>query len=86
MAGSGPPTKDDSLVQAALKVLNTPSPWDKAKYTAEAVKLWKGRQLRCVYEAGVDDTVWRVPDRPARADDKARVRGLAVLTRRFLTA
>jgi hypothetical protein len=36
-----PPSADDTLVNAALKVLLQPSPWKKAEFTQQAVELWR---------------------------------------------
>ncbi len=68
MSELGPPHASDSLVEAALKVLNCPDPWIKAEYTYKAVELWRNGSIRSIRPRH-----WRelkVPDRPARADDR----------------
>jgi len=72
-----PPCAADCLVAAALKVLTQPDPWRKADFSDVAVALWRSGAIAEVAPA---DAAGRaalraaVPDRPARADDKARAR------------
>eukprot|EP00775_Hariotina_reticulata_P013411 gene13412-13539_t len=63
-----PPSADDTLVTAALKVLLQPSPWKKADFTQRAVELWRSGAISRVSNGPQE--LSRVPDRPHRADDQ----------------
>jgi hypothetical protein len=63
-----PPTADDSLVEAALKVLTQPDPWLKAEYTYKVVDLWNTGLIKDV----APDVAPVVPDRPSRDDAKVQ--------------
>ncbi|MCO5571603.1 hypothetical protein L7F22_025349 [Adiantum nelumboides] len=67
MAGEkgGPPSAQDSLVEAAIKVLNTADPWLKASYGDTAAVLWKGGLISHAYTS---NSVLHPPRRPARPD------------------
>ncbi len=63
-----PTEAKDSLIECALQVLRCPDPWMKAEYTFASVKMWREGVIKRVRPAN-----WRhlrVPDRPARSDDK----------------
>lgn len=57
------PCKGDTLVEAALKVLNTGDPWRKADFGDLAAKLWFEGCFSQAYDCHKD---LLVPDRPAR--------------------
>ena len=60
------PTADDTLVEAALKILLQPDPWLKAEYTYTAVDLWNAGLIKQV----APTVPPAVPDRPSRDDAK----------------
>ncbi|KAL3838232.1 hypothetical protein ACJIZ3_022823 [Penstemon smallii] len=54
---------EESLVEAALKVLNTADPFEKARFGDEVANKWLQGLITRPYDASVD---LPVPDRPAR--------------------
>lgn len=62
------PTAHDTLVEAALKILNEPDPWRKAEFTYAVYDMWQSGTISRILPD--DPTQLVVPDRPARADDK----------------
>lgn len=54
---------DESLVEAALRVLNTADPFEKARVGDSVAAQWLGGAITRAYDASVD---LPVPDRPAR--------------------
>lgn len=56
----------DSLLEAALKVLNVPDAAVKAAYTNEAVALWNSRQITRVLPLTASGSLPSPPDVPAR--------------------
>ena len=64
------PQPGDSVIQAALSVLQQPDPRLKAEHTRVAVSLWKSGQLNCTT---VDNQALSAPDRPARDDAQVSV-------------
>eukprot|EP00250_Pteridium_aquilinum_P006765 c16609_g1_i1 orf=511-1410(-) len=61
-----PPSARDSLVEAAIKVLNTADPWLKARYGDIAAALWRGGLIAHAYTP--NDLLLHLPQRPARPD------------------
>ena len=57
------PSSSETLVEAALRVLNTPDPFHKAKLGDQVATLWLQGTLSLPYHPSVD---LPVPDRPAR--------------------
>lgn len=70
---SRPPSRSDSLVEAALRVLLQPDPWLKAQYTYQAIDLWTSGVISTVCPA--EGLHMQVPSRPQRADDKVKTDG-----------
>ncbi|KAK4431080.1 hypothetical protein Salat_0870000 [Sesamum alatum] len=54
---------EETLVEAALRVLNTADPFEKARLGDEVAKRWQQGHITRAYDASVDIPV---PDRPAR--------------------
>ncbi|PNH07763.1 hypothetical protein TSOC_005738 [Tetrabaena socialis] len=81
---AGPPCPGDSLVEAALKILNCADPWMKAEHTRLTVAMWRDGRI-----ARVRPLEWRhlwAPDRPARDDEKVaedECRHFAALAKRL---
>ncbi|XP_051119940.1 uncharacterized protein LOC127243809 [Andrographis paniculata] len=63
---SGGVMSKQSLVEAALTVLNTADPFEKARIGDVIANEWLNGEIAAAYVAGVDI---QVPDRPARLDD-----------------
>lgn len=59
---------DESLVEAALRVLNTADPFEKARVGDSVAAQWLGGAITRAYDASVD---LPVPDRPARLSNVA---------------
>ncbi|BBG97765.1 hypothetical protein Prudu_006988 [Prunus dulcis] len=59
---------DESLVEAALRVLNTADPFEKARVGDSVAAQWLGGVITRAYDASVD---LPVPDRPARLSNVA---------------
>lgn len=57
---------EESLVESALRVLNTADPFEKARLGDEIANEWLNGRIAAAYVADVDIPV---PDRPARLDD-----------------
>jgi hypothetical protein len=64
------PTATDTLVEAALKILNEPDPWRKAEFTYAVYDMWKAGTITRILPDDPSQLV--VPERPARADDTVR--------------
>lgn len=61
-SGSGS-VAEETLVEAALRVLNTADPFDKARLGDEVANKWLQGDINIAYDASMDIPV---PDRPAR--------------------
>lgn len=57
---------EETLVEAAVRVLNTADPFEKARLGDEVANKWLQGHIRQSYDPFVDLTV---PDRPARLSD-----------------
>lgn len=60
------PGEEETLVEAALRVLNTPDPFDKARVGESVATRWLRGAIPRSYDPSVD---LPVPDRPARLAD-----------------
>lgn len=58
--------EEETLVEAALRVLNTADPFEKARLGDEVAKRWLHGEISRSYDPSVDLSV---PDRPARLSD-----------------
>ncbi|GAX74502.1 hypothetical protein CEUSTIGMA_g1951.t1 [Chlamydomonas eustigma] len=67
---SSPPCASDSLVEAAVKILQTGDPWLKASYTNQVVEWWRSG---CMATLPCSQDTLHVPERPSRSDDKVKV-------------
>lgn len=61
--GSSSGVAEETLVDAALRVLNTADPFEKARLGDEVANKWLQGHITRPYDASVDIPV---PDRPAR--------------------
>ncbi|KAI3458890.1 hypothetical protein Pfo_015553 [Paulownia fortunei] len=63
MGSSSSSVAEETLVEAALRVLNTADPFEKARLGDEVANKWLKDDISLSYDASMDITV---PDRPAR--------------------
>ncbi|KAK6136128.1 hypothetical protein DH2020_030144 [Rehmannia glutinosa] len=63
MGSSGSRVGEETLVEAALRVLNTADPFEKARLGDEVANKWLRGDINIPYDASMDIPV---PDRPAR--------------------
>lgn len=62
-SGGGGGVAEETLVEAALRVLNTADPFEKARLGDEIANKWLKGDIELAYDASKDI---EVPDRPSR--------------------